>query len=103
MQNSEILKEAHRFYSHLYTKESTFLPLDSLDETPLLTQGESDIMSADLTMVELHSALNLMKPTSAPGSYGITVKFYLHFLDIVKEDLFNCLEYSFEEGKLSQS
>ena len=101
--NKQILKEAHTFYSKLYKEEPVFLPQDMLDETPCLSPNDSMIMSQKVTSEELLSALKTMKPSSAPGNDGLTVKFYLHFWDLVKEDLIKSFEHARIVGKLSSS
>ena len=60
-------------------------------------------MSEDITVNELYQVLKSMCPSSAPGNDGITVKFYLHFWDLIKDDLFNCISHSLVVGKLSPS
>ena len=101
-QNPEILKEVHSFYSELYQKKEISLPVQQ-DKVHMLTSDQYRIMLEDFTMVELYAALKTMKSTSAPGNDGLTMKFYLHFWDLVGVDLFNSLEFSFEQGKLSNS
>ena len=91
------------FYSELYKDTPVFLPTDNLDDTPKLTQSEVEIMSADITVEELKSALNLMRPSSAPENDGLTVKFYIHFWDLIKDDLINCFNHSYLVEKMSSS
>ena len=101
--NEQILKEAQQFYAALYKKEEVLLPSDKLDQTPFLSPGDSRIMAEEISAQEIYSALKAMKPSSAPGLDGLTVKFYLHFWDIIKEDLINSFEFSFGFGRLSVS
>ena len=41
-----------------------------------------------------------MKPSLFRGIDGLTIKFYVYFWDLIKEDLLNCFEHSFLVGKL---
>ena len=102
-QNSDLLKEAHQFYSKLYTKTEILSPLDHLDNVKRLDFSEARVMAEEISENELLGALKAMKPSSSPGSDGLTVKFYVHFWDLVKEDLLNCLSHSFLVGKMSLS
>ena len=102
-QNSDLFKEAHQFYSQLYTKTEILSPLDHLDNVKRLDFSEARVMAEEISENELLGALKAMKPSSSPGSDGLTVKFYVHFWDLVKEDLLNCLSHSFLVGKMSLS
>ena len=102
-QNSAILKQAHEFYQKLYSRDQVILPDDDLDESPMLSSNDQHIMAEDISINELLLALRAMRPSSAPGSDGLTVKFYLHFWDLISEDLFNSFQHSLLVGKLSIS
>ena len=99
--NSAILKEAHSFYSQLYSSKPVILPTEDIDETPILSEENIRLLSEDITEAELYQALKSMRSVSAPGMDGITVKFYLHFWDLVKGDLLQCFRTAFEAGSLN--
>ena len=101
--NAEILKQAEKFYADLFQEESVLLPTEKLDSVPKISPDDFELMSTPISLDELHQALRKMKPSSAPGNDRITVKFYLHFWDLIKEDLFNCFNHAFLVGKLSSS
>ena len=103
MQNSAILKQAHEFYQKLYSQDQVILPSDGIDQSPTLSPNDQRIMAEDISMYELFLALKAMRPSSAPGSDGITVKFYLHFWDLISDDLFKSFQHSLLVGKLSIS
>ena len=101
--NQEILKEAHAFYSDLYRDRPSILPEEDLDNAPSLSNHHFEVLSNDITQEELLSALKKMKQSSAPGSDGLTVKFYIHFWNIIKDDLFDCYNFCFQAGHMSTS
>ena len=101
--NAQILKEAHRFYSNLYQKKEIKLPSNDRDQVRTLVPAFQQAMSQEISINEMYSALKSMRTVSSPGNDGLTVKFYLHFWDLINEDLVNCFEYSYDEGKLSNS
>ena len=102
-ENKAILKEAENFYSELFKEESVLLPTDNLDSVPKISISDVEIMSTPISLDKLLQALKSMRQSSAPGIDGITVKFYVHFWDLVKDDLFNCFNHAFLVGKLSPS
>ena len=101
--NHEILRQAEMFYSDLFQEDPILLPTENLDSFPKISDLDLQVMSEEISVEELFQALKYMRPSSAPGNDGITVKFYLHFWDIVKDDLFNCISHSLVVGKLSSS
>ena len=101
-ENTDILKEAHAFYSNLYTATPIILPQEHLDEMPTLSDFQTQVMNEEISEQELLNALK-MKPSSSPGLDGLTVKFYIHFWDLIEEDLVKSYKYSFEQGRLSPS
>ena len=60
-------------------------------------------MSEEISKEKLLNALKKMKPSSSPGLDRLTVKFYIHFWDLIKEDFVKSYKYFFEQGKLSPS
>ena len=60
-------------------------------------------MSEEISKQELLNALKKMKPSSSPGLDVLTVKFYINFCDLIKEDLVKSYKFSFEQGRLSPS
>ena len=101
--NQEILKEAHAFYSDLYRDRPSILPEEDLDNAPSLSNYHLEVLSNDITQEELLSALKKMKQSSAPGSDGLTVKFYIHFWNVIKDDLLDCYKFCFQAGRMSTS
>ena len=101
--NDEILKEAVRFYTILYEKSIHYIPSENLDEVSQLSQAHYLLLDKPISVEELHEAVKCMKTTSAPGSDGLTVKFYLHFGDEIKEFLLAAFNCALQKGHLSVS
>ena len=101
--NVNILKEAHRFYSGLYSKGHCCPPFPEMDEVPVISEDDFFVLSDPISLEELYASLKSMKKTSAPGIDGLTVKFYLHFWDMVKDLLLDAFNYSYKTGSLPVS
>ena len=101
--NDEILQEAVKFYANLYEKSTHYMPSESLDELPQLSQAHYVLLDKPISVEELHEAVKCMKSTSAAGSDGLTVKFYLHFWDEIKEFLLVALNCALQNGYLTVS
>ena len=102
-ENRDILAEAHNYYSGLYKKDQCCPPFPETDEVPFMCDFDSSSLAAPITMDELYLALKSMKQASAPGIDGLTVKFYLHFWDLVKEPLLASYNFSYSSGRLAVS
>ena len=70
---------------------------------PTLSNFQTQVMSEEISKQELLNALKKMKPSSSPGLDVLTVKFYINFCDLIKEDLVKSYKFSFEQGRLSPS
>ena len=97
----DILKEAVHFYTELFTKDNMFVLLDNLDDVPCLSQDHINTLSEPITCEELFNSLKCMKRSSAPGSDGLTVLFYITFWDEIKEYLLASYNYAYETGRMS--
>lgn len=61
------------------------------DEQDKLTPHETTQLEIPFTLDEIHQALFACEPTGAPGPDGFSFKFYQHFWDLVKDDLYSVL------------
>lgn len=105
--NKEILSLQKRHFDKIYTEDP-----NSLDPVNLLPLGQEDIpqvpdikkvsINRPFTLEELHSALKELNKGKAPGSDGLTPEFYLQFWELIKDSFFSCLEFSLEEGILTE-
>jgi len=81
----EISKAIFNFYKNLYKKQDNIVDLDLDNEfvagLPRLNQTDKLLLSAPLTLNELHSTLNTCKD-SAPGPDGLPYEIYKHLWHI---------------------
>ena len=70
-----ILHTCHKFYNKLYTKSypSEDSPYAFLPDVPLLTPTQSQAIQEDISLEELHIAVQGMKKGKAPGMDGLTL------------------------------
>ena len=103
------MTELNHFYSKLYRKgrESSVLELERifLDDPnfPKLNETQKCSCEGKLSVNEFFNALSAMKNGSTPGNDGLTVEFYKCFWPVVGKQLVECLNYSFDQGQLSNS
>jgi hypothetical protein len=58
----------------------------------LISEVEARDLMVPITVAELKSILTLFKRDKSPGPDGWTVEFYIHFFDLIKEDLLALVE-----------
>ena len=92
-------------FSSLFKDDGSTLILDQLlviKHFPcFLSAKESAIMAAEVSMKEVETTLKNFKKDKSPSPDGWSVKFFLHFFDLVKDDLLKVVEQSRKEGRLS--
>lgn len=71
------------------------------EDLPQVPDIKRQYVNRPFTMEELHSALKELNKNKSPGSDGITPEFYLHFWDLIKDAFMQSLEFSLEEGTLT--
>ena len=91
---------------NLYTAEPVDLNsqdwlLDQLDTT--LTSEDQEKCEGALTLSECYEALSKMQTNKSPGVDGFPVEFYRRFWSSLGQDLVAVLNYSYEQGELSDS
>ena len=109
--DTDILAEAHRFYSRLYCKPSSMDAGNPGLLHKFLKQVPGDRMSIHhfrsldqpLTLQELYTALKQMKKDTSPGLSGLTVEFFIEFWPIVGRLVFESLQDAWDQGRLSIS
>lgn len=104
--NKEILALQKKHFDTFYTEDPTSLePVEALpltqDDVPQVPELKKVYINRPFTLEELHSALKELNKNKAPGSDGLTPEFYLKFWDLLKDAFMRCLEFSLEEGFLS--
>ena len=100
-----IRRHATRFYKELFKTELVKdLELESaiLADLPQVGESSDSLLSADLTLDELHLALMSIANGKAPDIDGIPVDFYKAFWPVVGEDMLEVFQESFRSGLLPQ-
>lgn len=105
--NREILDLQKRHFDGIYTEDPDSLdPLNLLplnqDDVPQVPDFKKDYINRPFTPEELYSALKELNKNKTPGSDGITPEFYLRFWDLIKNAFMQSLEFSLEEGILTE-
>lgn len=104
---SDMEKFITNFYKNLYTSENPEQRKinDFLENTTLnkIEEDDNDLLSSFITPGECLRALKSMKNNKTPGPDGLTKEFYLHYWDIVGDDLTEVLNNSYLSGELPDS
>lgn len=105
--NKEILNLQKRHFDKIYTEDPDslepveLLPLNQ-DDIPQVPDLKKDYINRPFTLEELYSALKELNKNKAPGSDGLTPEFYLQFWQLLKDAFLQSLEFSLEEGTLTE-
>ena len=81
--NEEILREIHDFYNALYSCRDTLNDLNKfLENIPSIPKvvGDCTSLTEPITIKEIESAINKLRPNKLPGCDGLTAEFYQHFM-----------------------
>ncbi|XP_037391516.1 uncharacterized protein LOC119262641 [Pygocentrus nattereri] len=103
---SEIRQQTVNFFSKLFESEwascrdveERFFPLQAR-----ITQQSATLLDAELSLGELHEALQGMENGWAPEIDGLPVEFYKAFWSVLGQDVLEVLRVSVQEGKLPLS
>lgn len=106
--DEEILDHAKSFYENLFKRKSTKTLADCAEflsniATPSISEANSAFCDRDLNIDELSNSLDGMKTGKTPGNDGLTIEFYKHFWQHLKQPLFNSVLHSRIKGFLSVS
>ena len=93
-----------KFYEQLYSKiehiESDIKFFDN--SLPKLNENEQNSCEGHITDLEFKTALKDMKNQKSPGSDGITTEFYKIFWNDIKEYYIESINFSFQNGELTE-
>ena len=106
--DSDILKEAHRFYSELYTSNN--IPysevknyIDSISENNTLNHKEKQECEKKLSANEIYKAVKKLNNNKSPGPDGLTPEFYKTFWSILKDPFMDMLHETYQLKRLPSS
>ncbi|KAK3522473.1 hypothetical protein QTP86_013341 [Hemibagrus guttatus] len=103
---TEIRKQTVRFYSKLYSSERSGAQIveeSFLKDLPKLSEQATRELDRELTLAELHKALQGMENGRAPGIDGLRVEFYKAFWAVIGQDVPEVLNDSMNVGQLPLS
>ena len=72
-------------------------------DIPALDEEEKRSCEGLITLQETEQILKTFNRNRTPGNDGLPVEFYEHFWDDIKVCMLECFNYSYEQGKLSNS
>uniref|UniRef100_A0A3B3H9P1 Reverse transcriptase domain-containing protein n=1 Tax=Oryzias latipes TaxID=8090 RepID=A0A3B3H9P1_ORYLA len=86
----EIKREIFQFYSGLYSSSYSSQDADCFfnyikDLTPKVDENFKQVCEAEITLEEAEKAMRSLALDKSPGSDGLTINFYRHFWDHLKE------------------
>lgn len=101
---ADILKEGKNFYEKLYSKKDRKTSLYNFFDNSINKLNESDKLKCEglITIDECTKSLLEMKNQKSPGSDGITTEFYKIFWNDIKQFYVNSINYSYENGQLTE-
>ncbi|KAK3557706.1 hypothetical protein QTP70_034952 [Hemibagrus guttatus] len=103
---TEIRKQTVRFYSKLYSSERSGAQIvegSFLKDLPKLSEQAARELDRELTLAELHKALQGMENGRSPGIDGLPVEFYKAFWAVIGQDVLEVLRDSMNVGQLPLS
>jgi exonuclease III len=104
MEEKNILKELHSFYSKLYTTTHNIAPdFTELDDIilPILSNNEQQSCEGLLSENEILEVLKSCSNNKSPGTDGFSAEFYKFFWKDIKCYLTNALNFNYINNKLS--
>lgn len=101
---ADILKEGEKFYEKLYSKRDRKTSLYNFFDNSINKLNENDKLKCEglITIDECTKSLLEMKNQKSPGSDGITTEFYKIFWNDIKQFYVNSINYSYENGQLTE-
>jgi hypothetical protein len=102
-----IVVEAENYFKNFFKTQDISHTTDQVGVAGLFTRMISEDEARDLYMPvslkELKLVLSLFKKDKSPGPDGWTVEFFLHFFDLVSEDLLAMVEEARSSGRIAGS
>jgi hypothetical protein len=103
----EIMKEAEKHYKGFFNPTNTFSTIDQVEVAGLfnrwINEDEARELYVPVNEKELKLILTHFKKEKSPGPYGWMLEFYLHFFDLLKDDLLALVEDVRISGRMAGS
>ena len=103
--NTEILNVLKCFYSDLYSRNNK---LDSNNyghflnnNIPKISYNNATFCEESISYEEIKKAVKNLKAYKSPGTDGLTAEFYQFFYEVIKGNLYDSINYSFQNKILS--
>ena len=106
--DKDILKEANKFYSDLYTSSKTSISdinayFEKTPETYVLSNKEKLACDEKLSTMEITEAVTKLNKNKSPGPDGLTPEFYQKFWDYLKKPFMEMLDETYKYKQLPSS
>jgi len=99
--------EAVKFFKSFYEKGDQDHIVDQVNTTglfsPLVCDEEMELLDRPCTKLELWEVLNSFARDKSPGPNGWTAEFFLHFFNLMGDDLLDLVEDSRIRGSVNNS
>jgi hypothetical protein len=98
----ELKEEAVKYFKNFFKAQEQPSTIDQVRVVSLFSwlvnEEEARILHGPVNMGELKEVLTLFKKDKSPGPDGWTIEFFIHFFDLVGEDLLEMVEESRSRG-----
>ena len=104
---SEIMDAFHNFYTRLYTEDCA-INLNMQDYfikclNSKIGVDDNVVMERAISLSEVTKAISTSAKNKSPGNDGLPYEFYLHFVDLLGNDLVDVFNDIFDNGTLTES
>ena len=102
---TEVLAEPRNYYANLFKKYDTNWPeeYESNMNIPKLSEEQKQVLDEPLTLAEVEIAIRQLAQGRCPGIDGISIEWYLKFIDEIKYILHSLFLKWIQEGEMNQS
>jgi hypothetical protein len=102
----DIKKEAHNYYKNFFKQDQNISLQDQAEIAQLfprmVTEEEARELETPCTKEEILQVLKGFKKEKSPGPDGWTVELYLHYFDLMAQDLLEAVEDSRTRGPVNK-
>ena len=99
----DILVKIREFYKNLYTNDETLNENFTLPDLPTLSVEDQELCEGIIHTDKAYEVLKSMPKNRRPGNDGLPYEIYYKCWDVLGVPLVESLNYSFENGYLTES